>query len=228
MEKSDPVKGRPVNPEKKAMQKAKLLASAEQLLAEKPYASITIRELAQRSGVNSAMISYYFTNKEGLFVALLDEMSTKHFTVMQTITHSADPIKTFIETILAMLNKNHGLARLIHQEFSTGNSTLSNVFIDRFPRKMAGFIPQLVKKNTLINDERKAKYAAFSLVTLIITPFIHKSIRQQAWEISDEELQSPSWAEHIHQQFMLGCNVPANTQSKVLCRNNVQSKEVLS
>jgi AcrR family transcriptional regulator len=235
MDNIDTAKGRPVNPEKQAVQKSKLLASAEQLLAEKPYANITIRELAQRSGVNSAMVSYYFTNKEGLFVALLDEMSTKHFTVMKAITHSDDPIKTFIETILAMLNKNHGLARLIHQEFLTGSSTsssansstLSDTFIDRFPRKMANFIPQLVKNNTIINDERKAKYAAFSLVTMLITPFIHKSIRQQAWQISDEELQSSAWAEHIHQQFMLGCNGLPNTQIEAQCRNNVQSKEVL-
>jgi AcrR family transcriptional regulator len=218
------VKGRPVNLTKQAMQKANLLASAEQLLAEKSYANITIRELAQRSGVNSAMVSYYFTNKEGLFIALLDEMSTKHFTVMQSITQSTDPIKTFIETILAMLNNHNGLARLIQDEFLTGNSTsrstLSDIFIDRFPRKMANFIPQLVKKHTSINNDRKAKYAAFSLVTMLITPFIHKSIRQQAWQISDEELQSPLWAEHIHQQFMFGCNASHNN-------NDIQHKDNL-
>lgn len=239
MEKSALSKGRPVDLNKQAIQKAKLLASAEALLAEKPYANITIRELAQHSGVNSAMISYYFTSKEGLFVALLDEMSTKHFIVMQAITQSADPIKTFIETILAMLNNNNGLARLIHHEFLSGNSagnstgnstaspTLSDTFIDRFPKKMASFIPQLVKKNTSIKDERKAKYAAFSLVTMLITPFIHKSIRQQAWQISDEELQSPLWAEHIHQQFMFGCNVLPKSQPEVLRSTSVQSKENL-
>lgn len=232
MKKSCAVKGRPANPDKQAMQKAKLLASAELLLAEKPFANITIRELAQHSGVNSAMISYYFTNKEGLFVALLDEMSTKHFTVMHAITHSVDPIKTFIETILAMLNKNHGLARLIHHEFSTSNSAgssmLSDVFIDRFPRKMAAFIPQLVKKHTSIKDDRKAKYVAFSLVTMLITPFIHKPIRQQAWQISDEELQSPLWAEHIYQQFMFGCNpLPSTTSEAYVCSNDVKNKENL-
>ena len=242
MEKTALSKGRPVDLNKQVIQKAKLLASAEQLLADKSYANITIRELAQHSGVNSAMISYYFTNKEGLFVALLDEMSTKHFTVMHAITQSADPIKTFIETILAMLNNNNGLARLIHHEFlsgnsagnsagnSTGNSTLSDIFIDRFPRKMASFIPQLVKNNTSINDDRKAKYAAFSLVTLLVTPFIHKSIRQQAWEISDEELQSPLWAEHIHQQFILGCSADfldngKTTPEAQVCSNDVYNKE---
>lgn len=199
-------KGRPIDPNKQAIQKAKLLSSAEALLAEKPYANISIRELASHSGVNSAMVSYYFTNKEGLFIALLDDMSKKHFIVMQTIANSAEPIKTFIETILAMLNKHKGLARLIHNEFLTGNSTLSDAFIDRFPRKMASFIPQLLKKHTSIQDDLTAKYVAFSLVTMIITPFINKSIRQQAWNISDEELQSPLWAEHIYQQFMFGCH----------------------
>ena len=206
MEKVFLAKGRPIDTDKQVIQKAKLLTSAEELLAEKPYANITIRELARRSGVNSAMVSYYFTNKEGLFIALLDEMSNKHFIVMQSIANSTDPIKTFIETILAMLNKHKGLARLIHNEFLTGNSNLSDAFIDRFPKKMASFIPQLVKKHTSITDERKAKYAAFSLITMIITPFINKSIRQQAWQISDEELQSPLWTEHIYQQFMFGCN----------------------
>lgn len=199
-------KGRPIDPNKQAIQKAKLLSSAEALLAEKSYANISIRELALHSGVNSAMVSYYFTNKEGLFVALLDEMSKKHFIVMQTIVNSAEPIKTFIETILAMLNKHKGMARLIHNEFLASNSTLSDAFIDRFPRKMASFIPQLIKKHTSIKDERTAKYVAFSLVTMLITPFINKSIRQQAWKISDEDLQSPLWAEHIYQQFMFGCH----------------------
>jgi AcrR family transcriptional regulator len=226
-------KGRPINLDKQALQKAKLLASAELLLAEKSYANISIRELAKHSGVNSAMISYYFTNKEGLFVALLDEMSTKHFTVMHSITQSVDPIKAFIETILSMLNKHNGLARLIHQEFLAGNapgsSRLSELFIDHFPRKMANFIPELIKNNTSITDDRKAKYVAFSLVTMLITPFIHKSIRQQAWQISDEELQSPLWADHIYQQFMLGCDALPNIKSKAqVCSNNVQSKGSLS
>jgi len=231
MNNSKQVKGRPINPEKQAMQKAKLLASAEYLLAEKSYSNITIRELAQHSGVNSAMISYYFTNKEGLLIALLDDISTKHFAIMQSISHADNPIKSFIETMLSMLNKNHGLARIIHQEFLSSNSsvssTLGDIFIDRFPRKMANFVPQLVKNYTSINDDRKAKYAAFSLVTMLITPFIHKSIRQQAWQISDEELQSSVWGEHIYQQFMLGCNRQATIQTKVQCRDNDESKEEL-
>ncbi len=199
-------RGRPVNPEKQAAQKTKLLDAALEMLSEKSYANITIRELAARSGVNSAMVSYYFTNKEGLFVALLDRMSEKHFISMKEIAGADEPIKAFIESIIAMLNTNGSFARLIHNEFSTKDSALSHIFLERFPKKMAVFLPQLIKKNTAITDDKKAKYAAFSLISMIITPFINKSIRQTAWQISDEEIQAPYWAEHIYQQFMFGCN----------------------
>lgn len=213
MNKTTNLKGRPSDPDRQALQKAKLIAAAEILLGEKSYPNITIREIAQRSGVNSAMISYYFTNKEGLFIALLDEMSKKHFTQMKVVAKSENPVKTLISTILAMLNNNNGLARLIHSELIEGRSIISQAFIERFPKKMATFLPQLILQNTPITDERKAKYAAFSLVTMIITPFINKSIRQLAWQISDKELQSPLWAEHIYQQFMFGCNSQLSTNN---------------
>jgi len=199
-------RGRPINPEKQAIQKTKLLDAAFELLAEKSYANITIRELAARSGVNSAMVSYYFTNKEGLFIALLDRMSEKHFISMKEISHANEPIKAFIENILSMLNSNGSFARLIHNEFSAQDSALSNIFLERFPKKMAIFLPQLIKKNTTLNNDKKAKYAAFSLISMIITPFINKSIRQTAWQITDEEINTPDWAEHIYQQFMFGCD----------------------
>ena len=217
-------RGRPINTTKQSIQKTKLLEAAEQLLAEKSYINITIRELAQRSGVNSAMISYYFDNKEGLFLALLDEMSKAHFVVMKSVNASENPIKTFIELILAMLNKNNGLAKLIHSEFLNGSSELSDAFIERFPKKMATFLPKLIQRHTGTKDFTKAKYAAFSLITLIITPFINKSIRQVAWEISDEELQEPLWAEHVYHQFMYGCNILNTPVDKTI--NSVNLEEV--
>jgi len=204
MNKTTNLKGRPSDPDRQALQKAKLIAAAEILLGEKSYPNITIREIAQRSGVNSAMISYYFTNKEGLFIALLDEMSKKHFTQMKVVAKSENPVKTLISTILAMLNNNNGLARLIHSELIEGRSIISQAFIERFPKKMATFLPKLILQNTPITDE---------LVTMIITPFINKSIRQLAWQISDKELQSPLWAEHIYQQFMFGCNSQLSTNN---------------
>ena len=200
-----PGRGRPANPTKQQLQKEKLLDAAQELLSIKPYSEVTIRDLAEHADLNSAMVRYYFENKEGLFLALLKKMSQQHFVNMKQISTQPEPIKEFIHFILKMLTKNTVLARLIHDEFSKDNSELGNAFIEMFPKRMAKILPQLIKNNTKITDDKKAKYAAFSLVSMIIMPFVGREVRERAWEISDEELSNPAWTEHIYSMFISGC-----------------------
>ncbi len=202
-----PSRGRPADPEKQLQQKEKLLDAAQALLAIKPYREVTIRDLAEHAGLNSAMVRYYFDNKEGLFLALLDKMSAQHFVDMKQIASQKEPIKRFIQFILKMLTQNNSLARLIHDEFANDNSKLGEAFIERFPKRMAKILPQLIKANTPITDDKKAKYAAFSLISMIIMPFVGRSVRERAWEIDDQELASEEWATHIYSMFISGCGV---------------------
>ena len=204
------VRGRPIVHDKQEQQKAKLLAAAQQLLAEKPYRSVTIRELAERAEVNSAMIGYYFKNKEGLFIALLDKMSEQLFCNMQEILSAENPLRSLIEMMTNNFITNKGFARLIHDEFMSKESQFGNAFIERFPKRMAKILPQLIIENTAITDPDKAKYAAFSLMMLIIAPFIGEPVRKLAWGISDDEIQGPIWTEHIYSLFMLGCSREKN------------------
>lgn len=48
-----------------------LLAAARRRFAEDGYAATTVRDIADDAGVNVALISRYFTSKEGLFEACL-------------------------------------------------------------------------------------------------------------------------------------------------------------
>ena len=50
-----------------------ILKSAERLFAEKGFELTTVREIAQGSGVNVAMIYYYFKTKEGLHQEIIEE-----------------------------------------------------------------------------------------------------------------------------------------------------------
>lgn len=49
----------------------KLLEAAGELMIERGSADISLNDIAARSGVNSALVKYYFGNKAGLFMALL-------------------------------------------------------------------------------------------------------------------------------------------------------------
>jgi len=200
-------RGRPANPEKQVEQKMKLITAAADLLSKQSYRSITIRQLGEQAGVNSAMIRYYFDNKQGLFIALLDEMSTHHFAEMKTVFQSDNPIKSFIHTMLTMLNHNPGLALMLHDEVLQQDSEIKSAFIERFPKRMAKVLPQLIQQQISagrLRSNLNPKYAAFSLMGSIVFPFLATPIREEAWEIKSLELAQPEWVEHIYNLFMMG------------------------
>ena len=51
-----------------------ILAAAQRVLVEKGFSGLTLRAIAQESGENSAMVQYYFGNKEGLVEAMIDSV----------------------------------------------------------------------------------------------------------------------------------------------------------
>jgi AcrR family transcriptional regulator len=211
--KTNQTRGRPADPDKQEEQKRKLVEAAASLLSNQSYRSITIRQLGDTAGVNSAMIRYYFDNKEGLFVALLDQMSSEHFRAMKDVMGSEQPIKQFIIAMLAMLNQNGGLARMIHDEIMQSDSPLKQAFLERFPKRMANILPQLIEQQIKAGKMRPSlnpKYTAFTLMGLIVLPYVAAPIREEAWEIDAQELAQEAWAEHIYQLFMIGSRLEKN------------------
>lgn len=51
----------------------KLIGAGEKLFSERGLSGVSIRELSQEAGTNSALISYYFGGKEGLYAAILEK-----------------------------------------------------------------------------------------------------------------------------------------------------------
>ena len=62
-----------------------LLDTASAIMREGDIVDISLSELSMRSGLNSALVKYYFGNKAGLMKALLDRD-------MAAITHSVDAL----------------------------------------------------------------------------------------------------------------------------------------
>ncbi|MCA1661449.1 MAG: TetR family transcriptional regulator [Novosphingobium sp.] len=65
--------------------RAQLLDTASAIMREGDIVDISLSELSLRSGLNSALVKYYFGNKAGLMKALLDRD-------MAAITHSVEAL----------------------------------------------------------------------------------------------------------------------------------------
>ncbi|MEU7632537.1 helix-turn-helix domain-containing protein [Nocardia sp. NPDC049220] len=56
--------------------RAQILACAIDMFGERPYASVSTAELAQRAGVARGLINHYFGNKRDLYLAVVRRMVT--------------------------------------------------------------------------------------------------------------------------------------------------------
>jgi len=69
-----------------------LLDTASHLMREGDTVDISLSELAQASGLNSALVKYYFGNKAGLLTALLERDFASILRAVDTLLHKdADP-----------------------------------------------------------------------------------------------------------------------------------------
>lgn len=169
-----------------------ILKVATEVFQQKGFSNTKMQEIADKAGINRALVHYYFRNKEKLF---------------ETIFKNA--LKEFIPSVVELLNSDLPLKKRII-EFVTRNMDIfiSNpalplfiiTEISRNPEAIASDI-LLEKKLNLdkffndLNKELKGKrrsphfhiHAFVGMLSLTFYPFIGKSLINTFLKISDEK-----------------------------------------
>src|SRR5438046_8510909 len=96
----------------------KLLVAASELMIERSSVSVLLGDIAQKSGVNAALVKYHFGNKDGLLLALLardaaTEMSQIEHLLAQPITPTAK-LRLHIAGVIRAYQQFPYMNRLIH------------------------------------------------------------------------------------------------------------------
>ena len=96
----------------------KLLVAASELMIERSSIEISLSDIAQKSGVNAALVKYHFGNKDGLLLALLardaaTEVSNLEYLLAQPIKPTAK-LKLHIAGIIRAYHQFPYMNRLIH------------------------------------------------------------------------------------------------------------------
>src|SRR5258708_19779758 len=96
----------------------KLLVAASELMIERASIEVSLSDIAQKSGVNAALVKYHFGNKDGLLLALLardaaTEMSQLEYLISQPISPTAK-LKLHIGGIIRAYYQFPYMNRLIH------------------------------------------------------------------------------------------------------------------
>lgn len=129
------------SPERKQTASAEqLLDATASLLSERTALDVSLSDIAKRSGLNSALIKYYFGNKDGLLLALLE----RHAKVaMGALVHLVDmnlsaeqKLRIHVSGLINALYKSPYLNRLIHFMIAYGDEASSRRVVTIFREPM--------------------------------------------------------------------------------------------
>jgi len=125
---------------KKNNSKDQLLIAASTILTERNAIDISLSDIAEASGLNSALIKYHFGNKEGLLLALvardaastlglLDQLLAMHVSPAQKVRlHVAGVVKTYA--------KFPYLNRLIHTLMDSKDPIVAEEMVNFFVKPL--------------------------------------------------------------------------------------------
>src|SRR3954447_3822851 len=96
----------------------RLLVAASELMIERNSIDVSLSDIAQKSGINAALVKYHFGNKDGLLLALLardaaTEVTHLEYLLSQPITSTAK-MKLHIAGIIRAYYRFPYMNRLIH------------------------------------------------------------------------------------------------------------------
>lgn len=100
--------------------KEKILDTSLELFCKKGYYKVSTNEIARAAGISIGNLYFYFSNKETIFLEILDRYHRSFLEIHHTFLHElessdGDP-KLFLRKLMEMIIKNHENSRELNRE----------------------------------------------------------------------------------------------------------------
>ena len=163
----------------------KILQAATRLFAHDDFNSVSIKQIAAASGVNSALISYYFGGKKNLYQEVLYAEADKFLKLQDDIrSHSESPLRklrSYVDSIAEMQLEQPYNIHLIYRELLSPQPMFENYVknkLYRIHQFMADLVNDAIACGEIVTAI-KPTHVAFTLEGIIMFFFLTKGqIRQ--------------------------------------------------
>ncbi len=159
----------------------KILQAATRLFAQENFSAVSIKQIAAASGVNSALISYYFGGKKNLYQEVLYTEADKFLQLQDAIRQSGasplDKLRNYVDSIAAMQQAAPNNIHLIYRELLAPAPMFESYVRNKLYR-IHQFMAELVEEAVACGEivtEIKATHVAFTLEGIIMFFFLTQS-----------------------------------------------------
>ena len=180
-----------VNKENKNTTEERILESSRQIFQAKGLQGARMQEIADKAGINKAMLHYYYRSKELLFEAVFEEAANRIFPKIVEFLNTDYPlfekIERFVDYYLTTLLENKYMPAFVLNELNQNPERLVKLISEKGIFKQDKFIEQI---NNAIKDELIIPIDPRQLITNIISmsifPFAGRPILMGLFKLDEE------------------------------------------
>lgn len=152
--------GRPAGARSGASRKA-LLGAARALMAEQGLPRVTVREVAERAGVQPALVHYYFGSKDELLRAVVAEVASEMLERAQQAVSVEGPVeerlRNLIRGMVDALTADPYAPRLIMEQVLFAEDDVIDFFADHYARPNMERIRSLLEEGQRDGELREVE-----------------------------------------------------------------------
>jgi TetR/AcrR family transcriptional regulator len=159
--------------------RARLIATSQQLFAQKGYGDVSLRDIARAANVTPAMVSYYFGDKAGLYEAVFTETLGTLLSRIKAVADEARllraPLEKFLQVYFRTMIEQPWLPQLLLREVATRDTPLRKVFLDRFAGQATQVMPALIGREMMagrIRSDMDERQLLLSLLGMMVFPIL--------------------------------------------------------
>lgn len=200
-------KGRPAGADTDSVRNL-LLESARQQFSVREFKAVSIKTIAEASGVNGAMVHYYFGDKRGLYLAMVEQVFAPMLENLSELENSHyHSIESFIKTYTRLLAENPWWPNFVVREVLFGDEEFRDLIINRIRDHLAPGLLKLIyeeRQDGHFREDLDPRYALLSLMSMTVFPFLARPLVESALDVRMDEPAVQALAEHTCKLFLSG------------------------
>lgn len=170
----------------------KILAAAKEVFMEKGMDGARMQDIADRAGINKALLHYYFRNKDKLFEVIFQDAMGRFMPKLADVMISDldffVKIEKMVSVYIDMLLQNPYLPQFVLNEINRQQGAfLDGLWGERRPpiNVFIALLENEMKKGTI--KKMKPKQLVLNIVSMCVFPFAAKPMVQWILSLDEEE-----------------------------------------
>jgi TetR/AcrR family transcriptional regulator len=187
-----------------------LMTAGAELFAERGYEGVPVAVIAQKAGVNKAMINYHFGGKRKLYLAIVGASFAEIVAGVETLAESSRPAPEALRELVAVVGelasrRHPHFCAMMLREVMAGGKHLDPEVIDK-PARILGAVQRIVARGVRDGDFRPVDplLTHLSLVGSLVFFFATTRFRERVLANRRPVIKPPEAAAYVkHIQDLL-------------------------